>query len=258
MESKLSVEGITAGLGTQIIGQQVIYIDRLPSTMEAARQKVKLGAVEGTTVVAGEQTAGRGRLKRAWLSPEGSIALSVVLYPEISLLPSLVMLASLAVVRSIEHITSLKAGIKWPNDVLINGRKVCGILVENNIRGNTVEYAVIGIGLNVNFSPDEFPEISGTATSLARETGQSVSRLALIRRLLVELDSLYTAVQSGVSLFEAWRDNLITLGQNVRASCGEIVYEGIAESVGRDGGLWLRQPDGSLIKIMAGDVTLSH
>ncbi len=258
MESDLSVERIAANLKTRVIGRRVIYTDRLPSTMDEAQRQVKLGALEGTTIIAGEQTAGRGRMKHSWLSPRGGIALSIILYPTLDQLPSLIMLASLAVVRSVEHTTGLKAGIKWPNDVLVGGQKVCGILIESQVKGHTVDYAVIGVGLNVNFNPGDYPGMSDAATSLALETGQPVSRLALVRDLLTQADMLYTAIQGGASIFEEWRDNLVTLGQKVRANCGDNVYEGIAESVTEDGSLWLHRPDGTRMKIVVGDVTLSH
>ncbi|GAH88453.1 unnamed protein product, partial [marine sediment metagenome] len=112
--------------------------------MEVAKQEAQLGAVEGTVIIADEQTAGRGRIKRVWLSPKGSVALSIILYPSVVNLPSLIMLASLAVVHSIEAVTGLKPQVKWPNDVLVNDKKVCGILIESSVRGNIVDYAIIG------------------------------------------------------------------------------------------------------------------
>ena len=125
----LSADSISRDLETRFVGQRVMYYPSLTSTMEAARQEAQQGVVEGTVVVAGEQTAGKGRLKRAWLSPGGNIALSVILRPGVADLSSLIMLASLAVVHSIETVTGLKSQIKLPNDVLINGKKVCGILI---------------------------------------------------------------------------------------------------------------------------------
>ena len=131
---ELSSQAIQNSLVTHIIGRRVLYYPSLPSTMDAARQEAISGAEEGTVVIAGEQTAGRGRLKRSWLGPTGNIAMSVVLYPRLSELPSLIMLASLGVVRSIEAVTSLKTDVKWPNDILIRGRKTSGILVETDAR----------------------------------------------------------------------------------------------------------------------------
>ena len=106
--------------------------------MDAARQEARNGASEGTVIIAGEQTGGRGRIKRAWMTPKGNIALSVILYPDISCLHYLIMLVSVAAARSIEAVTGLKPDIKWPNDVLINGKKVGGILIENEMTGSRV------------------------------------------------------------------------------------------------------------------------
>ncbi|MBM2825809.1 MAG: Biotin--[acetyl-CoA-carboxylase] ligase [Dehalococcoidales bacterium] len=252
----LSAAEITEGLATRFAGQRVLYYPRLTSTMDIARQEAQKKAAEGTIVIADEQTAARGRLKRVWISPGGNIAFSIILYPGIAHLPYLIMLASLAVVHSIESVTGLKAQIKWPNDVLINGRKVCGILIESDVRSNVVHYTIIGIGINVNLSLADFPEIRSIATSLADEAGRDVSRLSLIRHLLVEIESRYLALLQGKPPYEEWRDSLITLGKRVRVKTGEMACEGFAESVAGDGSLLLRLPDGSLTRIIAGDVTL--
>ena len=256
VENNLSSASITSNLETHFIGQRVIYYPSLTSTMEVARREAQLGAVDGTVVIADEQIAGRGRIKRAWLSPKGNIALSVILYPSVVYLPSLIMLASLAVVHSIETVTGLKSQVKWPNDVLVNGKKVCGILLESGVRGNIVDFAIIGIGINVNLRLSDFPEILSTATSLSNELGRDVSRLSVIQRLLVEIERLYLALKAGGSIYEEWQDSLVTLGRRVRVKSGETIYEGVAESVARDGSLLLRHSDGSLTKIVAGDATL--
>ena len=256
MADSLSPNSITSGLETRFVGQRVLYYPSLTSTMEVARREARQRAVEGTVIVADEQTAGKGRLKRAWLSPRDNIAMSVILYPDLAYLPSLVMLASLAVVHGIEAVTGLKSQIKWPNDVLINGRKVCGILIESDVQANRVNYATIGIGVNVDLKLADFPDIQPIATSLSDELGREVSRLSIVRCLLIEIERLYLALSAGGSVYEEWRDSLVTLGKMVRATSGETVYEGVAESVARDGSLLLRSSDGSLTEIVAGDVTL--
>jgi BirA family biotin operon repressor/biotin-[acetyl-CoA-carboxylase] ligase len=238
VEDSLSPAAITDGLATRFIGQEVSCYPSLPSTNDVARRRAKAGAKEGTVIVAEEQTAGRGRIKRRWLSPRGSIALSIIL------------------AGSIEQVTNLKAQIKWPNDVLVNDKKICGILVESDVRGNKVDYAVIGIGINVNLEVSEFPQIAPIATSLSRELGSDVPRLKIVRSLLAQAEKLYLALADGDSVFKQWRDRLVTLGKEVQVSSGEAVHKGIAESVAPDGSLLLRQPDGSLLKIVAGDVTL--
>jgi len=253
----LSAASITDNLETHFIGQRVICYPRLTSTMEVAkREAARRGAAEGTVIVADEQTAGKGRLKRIWLSPKGNIALSVILYPDVAYLPSLIMIASLAVVHCIEAVTGLKSQIKWPNDVLINGRKVCGILIESDVKGNMVDYAIIGIGINVDLRLSDFPDILSTATSLSHELGREVSRLDVIRQLLVEIERLYLTLQTGGSIYEEWRDSLVMFGRRVRVKLGRTIYEGVAESVTTDGSLLLRHSDGSLTKIVGGDVTL--
>jgi BirA family biotin operon repressor/biotin-[acetyl-CoA-carboxylase] ligase len=227
--------------------------------MDAARQAALEGVEEGAVFIAGEQTAGRGRLKRSWLAPAGNIALSVILYPLVSDLPSMIMLASLAVARSITAVTGVKTQIKWPNDILIRNRKVCGILIETDARPSPSGhacYTIIGIGINVAFRPSDFPDLQSIATSLEEETGRKISRIALVRRLLGEMDKLYLDLQAGISPYKDWKDNLVTLGQQVRVTGSDGVTEGLAVSAERDGSLIIRCQDGSLKKIIAGDVTL--
>ena len=254
----LSSSSITEGLHTSFIGQRVIYYPRLLSTMDTARLEARRGAAEGTVIIAGEQTEGRGRLQRTWLSPAGNIALSIVLYPDIAGLPYLVMIASLAVAHSIERVSGLKAGIKWPNDVLIGGKKVCGILIENEVKGNSVAYAIVGIGINVALETSSVSEISATATSLEAEMDKSVLRANIIRALLTEFERLYLLLPAGESIYKAWRARLDTLGKKVMVKSGSDVLEGVAESVDESGALMLRCADGSLTRIVAGDVTLRH
>ena len=253
-ESDLSAESISHGLTTRFIGRRAAYYQRLPTTMDAARDEARAGAAEGTVVVAGEQTAARGRLKRTWLSPRGNLAFSLVLYPTREQLSTLIMVSSLAVVGGIETVTGLQAGIKWPNDVLIAGRKVCGILIESSLQADRVDYAIVGVGINVNLDPADFPEITPIATSLSLEVGKSVSRLRLLRAVLSEMERLYLAPQETV--FRQWRDRLVTLGDDVRITSGDTALDGVAESVEPDGSLMLRLPDGRLTRITIGDVSL--
>jgi BirA family biotin operon repressor/biotin-[acetyl-CoA-carboxylase] ligase len=256
MEDSLSPLSITRNLETRIVGREVICYPSAASTNELAKEAARQGVVEGTVIIAEEQTAGRGRRQRSWLSPRGGIALSVVLYPSRDNLPSLIMLASLAVARSIAAVTALKPQIKWPNDVLISDRKVCGILVESEVRGDKVDYAVIGIGVNVNLERASLAKLAPEATSLAAELGREVSIRDLIRKLLMETDGLYLSLRSGGSVYEKWCDSLVTLGREVRVESGGAEDTGIAESVARDGSLLLRRPDGSLRRVVAGDVSL--
>ncbi len=257
MTEDLSVAAISAGLKTSFVGKRILYYPSVDSTMDIARNEAQNHVPEGTVVIADEQTSGRGRLNRSWLTSKGSsLAFSLILYPDSSRLPYLIMVASLAVLKSIESVTGIKPQIKWPNDILIKGKKVSGILIENGLRGREVAYTIIGIGLNVNLRMVNSPKISELATSLSDELGRLVSRLAVLCSLLTELERLYLTLGQGNMVYEAWRDSLITLGKRVRATTPDGVYEGIAESVASDGSLFIRSNQGELFKVVAGDVTL--
>lgn len=255
-EEILNSSIITKGLTTRFIGQNVLYYPSVTSTNDIARQQAQSKARDGTAVIADRQTAGRGRLRREWVTPQGNIAVSIVLYPARKDLHFLTMLASMAVMYSIQNTTGLKCQFKWPNDVLINNKKVCGILLESQASSDSVDYAIIGIGINVNMKLADYPEISAIATSLADETGKEISRTVLLRNLFQEMEKLYLHLQAGESILAEWRDNLITLGKSIHVRSGDEVFEGIAESVADDGSLMLRCPDGRLLKFMAGDVSL--
>jgi BirA family biotin operon repressor/biotin-[acetyl-CoA-carboxylase] ligase len=252
----LSSAAVTNGLTTNFIGRNILYFPSVTSTNDIARQQAMQKAPEGTAVIADQQTTGRGRLKRAWVSPQGNVAVTIVLYPARKNLQFLTMLSSLAVQRSIEKTTGLKCELKWPNDVLIKGKKVCGILLESQASADKVNYAVVGIGINVNMKLQDFPEIAAIATSLANELGREISRPVLLRNLFVEMERLYVNLGDGRSILSEWRDNLITLGKKVHVRYGEDIFEGTAETVADDGSLMLRCYDGRLMKFMAGDVTL--
>jgi BirA family biotin operon repressor/biotin-[acetyl-CoA-carboxylase] ligase len=244
-------------LRTNFIEQNILYYPSIPSTMSVAREVAKTGAAEGTIIVADEQTAGRGRLGREWLSPKGSsLLLSIILHPNLEQLPQLNMIASLAVVRSIEKVSGLKPAIKWPNDVLLNGRKVSGILIENLLEGSNVNVAIVGIGINVKLDPSLFPDISSTATSLSIESGREISREEVLHLLLEEFELLYQGLRQGKPIYEEWLTRVETLGKFVRVKSGDKMEQGYAESINPDGSLVLRRIDGSLLTMVAGEVTL--
>ncbi len=256
----LSAEAIRAGLPTRSIGRRVVYQTSVTSTMDVATAEARRGAPEGTIVVADHQTQGRGRFQRAWVSPPGaSVYLSIVLRPAPERLLALGIVASLAVARAVERETGLRPSIKWPNDVEIGGRKLAGILVDSVMKDAGVEFAIVGIGLNVTLDPSRHPEIAATATSLARELGRPADRLAVLRALLVELDALYDQTNAGQSLVAEWRARLSTLGRRVRVTWPgdpSSAEEGVAEDVDADGALLLRRDDATLARLIAGEVSL--
>ena len=191
---------LSHSLQTAFVGKKVIYYPQLASTMDAARREAQRGASEGTVIIAGAQTGGRGRMKRTWLSPQGNIALSIILRPDVSYLPYLVMLASLAVVRSIEAVTGLKPKIKWPNDILIGGKKVCGILTELSAEQDMVDYVLVGVGLNANVKVNQFPKmLQSQVTSIQKEFARKIDRVAFTQRFFEEFEKMYLAFTSDPS-----------------------------------------------------------
>ncbi len=243
-------------LATRFVGKNIYYYDSVTSTMEIAKKLAREGIAEGATIIANRQTAGRGRLDRTWLSPDKNIAMSIVLHPSLENLPKLIMIASVAVLRAIKEITGIKPQIKWPNDIMIKGKKVCGILIENEVKGNKVSFAVVGIGVNVNLNPKAIPEISTLATSLFQELGEEVSRTRLTCAVLSELEELYLQAQSSTSVYIEWQEHMETLGKLVRVQFGTSIEEGKAEAVTEAGNLVLRHSDGHTSEILAGDVII--
>jgi BirA family transcriptional regulator, biotin operon repressor / biotin---[acetyl-CoA-carboxylase] ligase len=253
---ELSVTAIKKDLATRFIGRNIIYYPCLTSTMEAARREAQQAAPDGTVIIAGEQTQGRGRMGRTWFSPGGNIALSMLLYPGFTSLPYLIMIASLAAAKSIESVVGLETQIKWPNDILIKGKKVAGILIENEVKGRRVAYSIIGIGINVALQSREVDEISAVATGLEEEKPGDISREDIIRNLLNEFERFYLRLPDGRAIFEEWSGRLVTLGKKVTANWGNESFSGIAESVEESGALNIRLADGRLIPVFAGEVTL--
>jgi BirA family biotin operon repressor/biotin-[acetyl-CoA-carboxylase] ligase len=250
----LDVAALESALAGTRLGHPILYFPAIGSTNTHAMELARAGAAEGTLVTTDDQTSGRGRVGRSWLAmPYQQLALSVVLRP--SFPPHfLVMASALAVAGAIEEITGLRPGIKWPNDVLLAGRKVCGILIETS-----GDVAVLGIGLNVNGSLAGHPEFAAKAATLADALGHGVSREALAASLLKRLDADYAALQGGgedarAGLRAAWRARLVTLGTHVTIRQNNGAIEGLAEDVNADGALLVRAADGVLRAVTWGDV----
>ncbi len=256
MNNELSEKLIRDGLKTRLIGSRLMIRPIVSSTMLLAREEIAKGTPAGTVLIAMEQMEGRGRLERKWLSPPGSLSLSIILYPEKGRLPFMIMISALAAACAVENISGLKTEIKWPNDVLVNDKKICGTILESGITGASANYAILGIGMNINMRMSDYPEICSIATSLSDQTGKEVSLSIVARELLEQLERWYAAVIAGEPVFQTWRDRLRTLGKNVTVKAGNKTYTGIAETVAYDGSILLRQADGSLVTIPAGDVTL--
>ncbi len=250
MDGKLDVERVRRRLG----GRAVAYHRLLGSTMDEARRMAEDGCAEGAVVVAEEQTGGRGRFNRSWLSPPGSgLTFSVVLRPAGRRLHYANMAAALAVRGAAADLTGLPSTIKWPNDVRMGGKKIAGILVEAAMEGDAA-HAVVGVGLNVNMDVSETPGIEETATSLSAETGRLFDRAEVLIAVIERLDEAYR-LPGGVLLGE-WKRALDTLGRRVRVRSGSRALEGEAVGVDERGGLVLRPDDGPEVTLAAGEVTL--
>ena len=256
-QTDLDIESLRRALSDRVVGCQIFYHDSLGSTMDEARRLADQGEPEGAVVVTEEQTKGRGRFERAWISPPGQdLLFAVLLKPSVAQLPYVNMAATLAVSRAVAETTASPSSIKWPNDVLVSGRKLSGILVEAAMEAGEVRHAIVGIGVNVNLDPARFPEIASTATSIFKETGQKMDRTRMLYTILEQLDDLYRAVKAGRSLTEDWAALLETLGRTVRIQWQSQVLEGRAEVVDDRGNLILVYPDGSTFTAVAGEVTL--
>jgi len=260
--ASLDVAAVREGIAGLRLGQPLIYFPAIGSTNTYLMGRAREGAAEGTLVTTDDQTAGRGRMGRVWKAlPGQQLILSLLLRP--SFPPHFIMMASaLAVAEAIERETGLVATLKWPNDVLVHGRKVCGALIETGEGA-----AVVGIGLNVNGSLADDPELATRATTLADELGgATVSREALASALLTRLDALYHTLQTDglagrQAVRDAWRARLSTLGQRVvirqgaaSPADGPTTLTGLAEAVDADGALTLLTDDGQRHTITWGDI----
>jgi BirA family biotin operon repressor/biotin-[acetyl-CoA-carboxylase] ligase len=248
------MEIVLKDLHTAVVGRSILHYPSLPSTMDLAKKLAGQGMAEGSVVLCDEQTEGRGRQGRKWFdSPASSILMSIIFRPTVAQLPQLNMLASLAIVLTIEKVAGVKSGVKWPNDVLIKGKKVAGILVENVFEGNALQASIVGVGLNVSLDVTAHPEIAPIATSLSAELGRELSRDEVLKPLLEEMDALYQAVKRGEDVYRLWLPYVETVGKTVRIKSGKSVEEGLAQSVNPDGSITLRRADGSLVTIVTGE-----
>jgi BirA family biotin operon repressor/biotin-[acetyl-CoA-carboxylase] ligase len=243
---------------------ELLVYRELTSTNIAAREMAAAGAPAGTVVTSAFQNAGAGRLRRAWISPPGrSLLFSVILRPRMDarLASLLTLLCGAALSETIRETTSCEAGVKWPNDVLMRGRKVSGILAQGSLRGNAVSYVVLGVGLNVNQTDDELPpECRDISTSLRLETGGRVSRAAVLRRFLSHWSELFDAFsRDGYPyLREKWIANNLTLGREITIRGDEGAVMGTAVDISERGGIVVRFEDGSTKEFLAEDLSLGR
>jgi BirA family biotin operon repressor/biotin-[acetyl-CoA-carboxylase] ligase len=259
----LHADDLLARLGkTKVIGRDVRVFEQTTSTNDVLEKLARDGVKEGVVVFAESQTKGRGRLGRKWISPaHKGLWFSLLLRPDLrpQEVTQLMVASATALCRAIRSETGLNSEIKWPNDILVRGKKVAGILTEMSAELDRVQHVILGIGVNVNTGAGEFqPELRKLATSLKIESGRTVSRSDLATAILYELDRNYARVCAGgfAALADEWEAHCTTIGRDVTIQTGERRLRGRAESLSDEGALLLRTEHGHLESITGGDVTL--
>lgn len=247
--SRLTLAALLPRLSTQAFGRNLKLLDTVNSTQDELRKLAEDGAPEGTLVIAEQQTQGRGRMGRSWLSPAGKgVWMSLLLRPEIPLplAPQLTLLAAVALSRGIVRVVSLPIGIKWPNDLLVNGKKISGILLESAAEDDRLKYVIIGLGISVNLDAEDYPEdLRQKAASLKMLSGEPINRSDLIASVLEQFEQLYGLYreQGFDPIRSLWEAHSVTLRQTLVLQDSLV---GVPESLDEMGGLRVRLSDGSI------------
>ncbi len=238
-------------------------IDRyesLGSTQDRARQLAQQRAPEGTVVTATVQTDGRGRLDRAWVSPAGGLWFSLLLRPNISPAeaPGLNLLAAVAVTEALRSVTELEAGIKWPNDILVDGRKLAGILMEMKTGRDGIKYILVGVGVNANIDPAVMPDdLRLPPATVLGETGRQTDLSELLEMILAAFkEDYYGWPNCRAGVLNRWRDLSVTLGRRVTIDSAGNTVSGLARDINSDGSLTIVDAAGAAHTVHAGDLTL--
>ncbi len=249
-------------LNTKLIGNKIHYFDTIDSTNTYAKKLAEAEFNEGTVIIAEQQTAGRGRLGRNWISPAGKgIWMSILLKPTLEPKDAakITLLTACAVCRAIEHF-NIKPMIKWPNDILVNGKKLCGILTEMNIEVDVIGYVVVGIGMNVNLSMEDLhPDILDTATSIKIETGTEASRKAIIAEIINQFEQLYNQLinnSSINSIIDEYKSKSAVLGKAIRIINKKEEISGQVVDINQEGHLLVKLSDGTNTEISSGEVSI--
>ncbi|MBO9598710.1 MAG: biotin--[acetyl-CoA-carboxylase] ligase [Cohnella sp.] len=258
--SRLTVQELLPKLNTQSFGRNLRLFDVVGSTQDELRSLAEQGAPEGTVVIAEQQTNGRGRMGRAWVSPAGKgVWMSLLLRPSVPLplTPQLTLLAAVALSRAITRLVPLTIGIKWPNDLLVDGRKISGILLESAAEDERLRYVVVGLGISVNLDEEDYPEeLLERAISLKMAAGRPVSRSELIAEVLEQFERLYALyLEQGFAPIRAlWEAHAVTLNRTVTLTTPQGAIEGVPRELDDMGGLRVELPDGSFRTIYSAEV----
>ncbi len=261
---KISSNEISLGLKTLNLGRVIHFEESVGSTQKIAHQLAHDGALEGTLVVAEEQTSGRGRLNREWFSPKYTgVWMSLILRPNLppAKAPQLTLLTAVAISQAIEEVTSLRPDIKWPNDILLNKKKTVGILTEMQAEADKINSVIIGIGINVNQQLEHFPEELHTiATSLSIELKKPINRAELIQMVLLKFENLYQIyLEHGFYPIKLlWESYAISIGKKIIARTITGTLTGTAKGITEDGVLMLEGEDGKISYIHSADIELDN
>ncbi|EUJ38031.1 biotin--[acetyl-CoA-carboxylase] ligase [Brochothrix campestris] len=255
---QISENELYLGLKTTVIGQKIVYHPETSSTQLIAQQLLHQGTPEGTLVVTNFQTAGRGRLSRVWLSQPGdNIAMSLILKPQLSMqqFPQLTFLASVSIVAAIKEVVGIDAQIKWPNDIFIDGKKVCGVLTELVSDPEEVKAVIIGMGINVN-QADFAPEIKTIATSLRLASGETLQRSALIQAILTKFEAFYQQylTEGFAPIKRNWEEHALQFNKHIKARSLKGVLEGEFKGITDDGVLVLQDANDELHYVYSADI----
>ncbi len=249
---------ISGSVDTKTIGCKAIYdFESTSSTNEVAYGLAEKGEPEGTVVLSERQTKGRGRMGRKWISPKGGIYMSLVLRPDVGAdeIPALTIIAAIAVARAVRVMSGIEPGVKWPNDLYVKGKKLCGILTEIKAQPDMVDFLILGIGINVNTSENDLPD---GATSLKVEYGKHINRAEFVKIILEEFERDYcTFREKGfMALRDECRQKSLILGSNVKIDVHNGVIEGLAFDLDEKGALLVRNSNGIVKRVFSGDVIL--
>lgn len=245
------------GLEGCLVGSQIEYLKEIPSTNDHAKELAKQGAPEGTVVISEVQVEGKGRMDRDWISPKGGLWMSVILRPQLA--PNeaqgITLLVGVALARVLNR-SYVGCSIKWPNDIYVGGKKVAGILTEMEAEMDGINYVVVGMGVNVNFSVDALPkDLQEGATTIMDEKGEMVHRTDMARDILRELDKVYADFNSGLlpELLGEWKELSSTIGQRVKVLTRKEPIVGEAVAISKEGALIVEKDDGTMEKVIAGE-----
>jgi BirA family biotin operon repressor/biotin-[acetyl-CoA-carboxylase] ligase len=248
------------GLKTTIIGKDIRLFPEVVSTNTLAMEAASQGAPEGTVIIAETQTGGKGRLGRTWISPRGNLYLSVILRPQIPThkAPLITLVGAVAVASAIRKHYSVQAAIKWPNDILISGKKVAGLLTEMSAEPDRIRHIALGIGVDVNMELQELPlDVRLNATTLAAEAGATIDRNLLVQQILRDLEHWYRIfLASEREVLKEWEQLNMTIGRRVTVSGMGEVFEGLAQGIDSEGRLMVALDDNTIRTVAAGDVTI--